>query len=317
MPIELVPIRVGPNALHSERELHEAFSGTELHGLVVLHDSHVRELTLDAAGLSVPVYYPPIWEGGRERPGSICTGESPEGKVWPSIEWLAENASATDWMIVGTDYLWPSGTARSVEPLLKRRGWWHGTHLVPYSLMDDLDGDERVVRQLVDAAEASSASCVLVLLHGTQMAMFNREFAVRGLDQHVLRFAPMADESVLLASGPESTQGLLTAFGIIDSDLPTGSAGFMERHSSLHGGNLPRPTGVTLAGYEGVAVAAAVAREVGHVGVSIAELAQVRARGFAFESPIGRVDVSRSTVRRPIHLLAADGVALTGIARLS
>lgn len=315
--IELIPIRVGPNALHELDELTGAIDRTRPHGLVVCHDSHVREVVIDLVAGRAPIYYPPIWEGGRQRPGVICTGDDTEVKVWPAIRWLAENAAATDWMIVGTDYLWPSGTARSVEPLLSRRGWWHGTHLVPYSLLDDLDGDERVVRQLVDAVEASSASCVLVLLHGSQMAMFNREFTARGLDERVLRFAPMADEAVLLASGPDTTRGLLTAFGALDGGLGPGEAGFLQRYSAFHGKEAPTPTGVTLAGYEGVAVASAVVTGSGLLRPSARELALVRARGFEFDAPTGRVSVRRDSVVRPMDLLAVEGLDYVRLAQLS
>ncbi len=316
--IELTPIKMGPNALHDAEELRTAIAQANPHGLVVLHDSNVREITAQVVGGRIPIYYPAIWEGGCEPSGVICTGESPDGKVWPSIEWLARNAAATDWMIVGTDYLWPSGTVRAIEPRLRRRGWWHGTHLVPYSLLDDLDGDERVVRQLIDAVDSSSASCVLVLLHGTQMAMFNREFAARGLDHRVLRFAPMADEAVLLASGPDSTRGLLTSFGVIDGDRQhVGEVGFLERYSQFHGGKVPQPTGVTLVGYEGVMVACSIADRLGHIPLSADDLLRVRRAGFAFQAPTGQVRVRGDSILRPLHLLAVDGVELTSLARLS
>jgi len=315
--VELVPIRVGPHALRQVDELTGALERAQADGIIVCHDSHVRELVIDSLQGRAPVFYPPIWEGGAQRRGVICTGEDSGSKIWPAIRWLAEHASATDWMIVGTDYLWPSGTAIAVEPQLRAMGWWHGTHLVPYSLLDDLDGDERVVRQLVDAVDASSASCVLVLLHGSQMAMFNREFAVRGLDSRVLRFAPMADESVLLASGPETTQGLLTAFGSLRDGATVDGRDFLERYRALHGAIVPTPTGVTLAGYEGVAVACAVVERTGHLRPSSDDLASMREQGFEFEAPTGRVTVRGDLVERPMNLLGVDGIELVHIAALS
>ncbi len=315
--IELVPVKVGPHALRRSDEVTEALERAGADGVIVCHDSNVRELVIDIVRGRAPVFYPPIWEGGAQRAGVICTGEDSGSKTWPAIRWLAENASASDWMIVGTDYRWPSGTARAVEPQLRRRGWWHGTHLVPYSLLDDLDGDERVVRQLVDAVEASTATCVLVLLHGSQMAMFNREFASRGLDERVLRFAPMADESVLLASGPETTRGLLTAFGSLDDGAPVDERGFLQRYRELHGALAPTPTGVTLAGYEGVAVASAIALGTGHLRASVDELSSMRSRGFDFEAPTGRVSVRSGSVTRPMKLLSVDGIDLVPLATLS
>lgn len=314
--IELISIRIGPNALHDLPELRLAIDRASLHGLICCHDSHVRELVIDLVDGRFPIFYPPIWEGGQERAGVICTGDNTEVKVWPVIDWLAKNAAATDWMIVGTDYLWPRGTARMVEPLLSRRGWWHGTHLVPYSLMDDLDDDDRVVRQLVDAVEASSASCVLALLHGSQMAMFNREFAARGLDERVLRFAPMADEAVLLASGPETTRGLITAFGSLDGEHAEGEPTFLDRYAALHGRDFPEPTGITLAGYEGVAVASAIVTQAGTLSPTMVDLARVRAEGFEFDAPTGRVSVGGATLRRPMTLMMADGVELSPFVRL-
>lgn len=309
--IELVPIGVGPNALHDPGELRAAIERARTHSLVLCHDSHVRELVTELVGGRVPIFYPPIWEGGRHHPGVLCTGDSTETKVWPAIHWLARNAAATDWMIVGTDYLWPTRTARMVEPLLSQRGWWRGTHLAPYSLLEDLDGDERVVHEVIDAIEASAAGCVLVLLHGSQMAMFNREFTARGLDERVLRFAPMADEAVLLASGPETTCGLLTAFGTFE-----GAEGFLESYAALHGRGVPEPTGVTLAGYEGVAVASAVVARSGQLTPSMRDLARVRSQGFAFDLPAGRVELGRGLIKRSMSLLAVEGIDFVHLAQL-
>lgn len=317
--VELMRIRVGPNALHDHGELFREIERSRPHGLIVCHDSYVREVIINLVGARVPVFYPPIWEGGRQRHGVLCTGDNTPHKTWSSIRWLAENAAATDWSIVGTNYLWPTVTARTMEPWLAQRDWWHGTHLVPYSLLDDLDGDERVVGQLIATVETSDASCVLVLLHGSQLAMFNREFAARGLDEHILRFAPMADETVLLASGPGTTRGLLTAFGEIESELlpVPGRPGFLQRFATLHGPKAPVPTGVTLAGYEGVVVAATVASRAGRLNPTPRDLAMVRNRGFEFDAPTGTVRVERHAVTRPMNLLAVEAFEYSRLAQLS
>lgn len=314
--VRLRSIRVGPHALVERNEVAEKIFDRELHGLIVCHDSHVRELIVSTVQGRIPIYYPPIWEGGLTADEVISTGDDPHGKIWPTIQWLAENAAARDWIIVGTDYQWPTGTARAVEPLLLRHGWWHGTHLVPYSLVDDLDGDERVVSQLVDAVEVSSATCVLVLLHGSQMAMFNREFASRNLDERVLRFAPMADEAVLLASGAEATRGLITAFGNVEFEKPAPERSFLERYFALHGSDFPEPSGVTLAGFEGVAVASAVVGQAGTLRPETPELARVKYEGFEFEAPSGLVRVEGAKLTRPMSIMTADGVGLSPLYHL-
>ena len=59
----------------------------------------------------------------------------------------------------------------------------------------------------------SEADGVLMFLVGSDAVEFNREFVAAGLDVRCIRFSPLMEENMLLATGAENTSGLFASAG--------------------------------------------------------------------------------------------------------
>ena len=207
--VNLVPVDGGRSPAEVAIEVDALVSAGAVQAVTGWHISAVREAVAPRIRGRVPYAYTALYEGGESRPGVFLTGETPDLQLGPTLDWFSGTAGVRRWTIVGDDYVWPRRTATTAARYLRRIG---GTvcdeMFVPLGTSDF----SSVLRRV----EASGCEAVLMLLIGDDAVAFNRAFSASGLDRDILRFSSLIEENVLLASGAESTRGLMTSAGYFE-----------------------------------------------------------------------------------------------------
>lgn len=271
------------------------------------HTNPVRNAIVAQVRGRVPYVYTALYEGGEARPGVFSSGEVPHNQVAPALGWLRRNLGATDWVVVGHDYSWPHKSARFVVDVADRIGIRVlGAAFAP---MDD----ESTVLRLVDFVERSSARAVMMFFVGHDAAIFNRRFADRGLHLRMLRYSPLMDESMLLASGVDATQNLYSSAAYYRSLVTQATIDLQSRYSALHGPLAPPLNNTAESIYEGIYTlyhlyARAKTTEMTRINSSVV--------GLAYDGPRGVVQYHGPQSNQHVYLAQADGFdfdVLTGL----
>ena len=265
------------------------------------HISSVRNALVPLVGRRVPYVYPALYEGGEYRRGLYCTGERPGNQLSPAMRWLRQNSGARRWFVIGDNYVWPRQSFEAVRD----RAQDIGVTIVGNRFVDASGrGSDSQVTQAVRAVARSGCDAVLVLMVGQNAVAFNRAFSGAGLHERILRFSPLMEENMLLASGIGATENLFSAGGYFRS-LATGDAlGLLGRYLSLHGRCAPALTGPAESCYEGLFALRAI--------VTSARSADVDATdrvidGLAYVGPRGLVEFVGNQARQQLYLSAASG----------
>lgn len=261
------------------------------------HISSVRHALAPVVAGRVPYSYTSLYEGGETRGGIFCCGETPRQQIAPALKWLRDNVGARRWFVVGDDYVWPHGSLGAV------RAYAHELDLqiVGESFVDLGRGN---MRRVVESVAASQCDGVLMLLVGQDAVDFNRAFARRGLDEHIVRFSPLMEENMLLASGPRATRDLFVAAAYFRSLVDADSMDLVGRYVALHGAAAPPLNNAAESCYEGIQTLANLIHRAG--GLSPGAL-DVVVDGAAYDGPRGTVEFRNRVARQRIHLAVANG----------
>jgi urea transport system substrate-binding protein len=146
---------------------------------------------------------------------------------------------------------------------------------------------------------------VLMLLVGQDAVEINREFARRGLHDRLVRFSPLMEENMLLASGPDATAGLFVAASYFRSLATPGAMDLQSSYLHRHGPGAPALSHAAESCYEGLHALAALAAR---AGTDRPEAWDAVVDGTAWEGPRGTVEFRGRRARQPVHLAVADGV---------
>ena len=270
------------------------------------HISAVREALVPTIAGRVPYIYTSLYEGGERAPWVFLTGETPGSQLRPALHWFAHELDARRWAIVGDDYVWPRLTASAIRSYLNALGGEVCAEFFVGLGTQDFSG---VLRQLA----RSDCDGVLMLLVGDDAVAFNRAFAHAGLDRDQIRFSPLMDENMLLATGADNTRGLFAAAGYFES-LPTaGGMDFGARYHHRFGPDAPVLNSLGESCYEGVRLFAELARRAQSLDPH-----QMRtvSDGLGYDSPRGPVEMRDRHLRQRVFLAAADGLEFDVIHRL-
>src|SRR5690606_33129912 len=270
------------------------------------HISAVRQAVAPRLAGRVPYVYTPLYEGGERRPWVFCTGETPARQLRPALEWFAAECSLRRWALVGDDYVWPRSSARAVRRYLADLGGQ--VREEAYVALGTQDFGP-VLRRI----ERSGCEGVLMLLVGDDAVAFNRAFAAAGLARDLVRFSPLMDENMLLATGPEGTRGVYAAAGFFGSLATADGLDFIGRYHRRHGPDAPALNGLGESCYEGVRLLAELVRRAGR---GDARALAGAAEGLGYDGPRGPVQVRGRHLRQRVYLAAADGVDFDVLHRL-
>ncbi|MFC6881006.1 MULTISPECIES: substrate-binding domain-containing protein [Actinomadura] len=273
-------------------------SAGEVDAVTGWHISAVRQVVAPRIAGRVPYVYTPLYEGGERTPWVFLAGETPGRQLRPALRWFADELGVRRWSVVGDDYVWPRRSARAIRRYLAEVGGTVSEELfVPYGTQDFSGALRRIA--------AGTGEGVLMLLVGDDAVAFNRAFAAAGLDDDRIRFSPLMDENMLLATGAASTRGLYAAAGYFEA-LPTaGGLDFGARYHRRFGVDAPMLNSLGESCYEGVRLLDALARRAGTVD---ARTMTAVSDGLGYDGPRGPVELRDRHLRQPVFLAVADGL---------
>jgi ABC-type branched-subunit amino acid transport system substrate-binding protein len=228
-------------------------AGGLIDAVVGWHISPVRQALAARIGGTVPYVYTALYEGGEHTPGVFMVGETPYRQLLPAMRWLYDEHGVRRWALVGNDYVWPRGTARSARAYAELLG--ARIVLEEFVPLGTMQFDDTLSR-----LESSRSDAVLMLLVGEDAVHFNRAFAARGLDLRRPRLSTLMEENMLLASGAENTRGVYGTAGFFEA-LPTREGlDFGWRYAQRFGADAPPLNSLGQSCYEGVLMLSALAR---------------------------------------------------------
>jgi ABC-type branched-subunit amino acid transport system substrate-binding protein len=270
------------------------------------HISAVRNAVAPRIAGRAPYIYTPLYEGGEHRPGVFLTGETPDRQVRPALHWLRAEYGARRWAVVGDDYVWPRQTARVTRRYAATLG-------AEIALETFVPLGTTEFTTILRAIEARGCDLVLMLLVGDDAVNFNRQFAARGLDAACLRFSPLMEENMLLATGADNTRALYSAAGFFEA-LPTAyGQDFGRRYTSRFGAEAPMLNSLGESCYEGVRLLAAL---VGAArSTSVPDVCAV-ADTVSYEGARGLLHLHDHHLDQPVYLSMADGLEFDVLAQL-
>jgi ABC-type branched-subunit amino acid transport system substrate-binding protein len=262
------------------------------------HISSVRHALVPAIAGRLPYVYTSLYEGGERRPGVYCSGEVPNFQIVPALAWMARHLGKRRWFVVGHDYVWPRQTAVVLTEACAELG----IEIVGEAFVRM---DAGRVDLLVEEVARTACDGVLMLLVGQEAALFNRLFAEQGLSDRMVRYSPLMEENMVMASGPEATEDLYVSAGFFRTLVTAGSFDLQSRYAAFHGAGAPPLNNVAESCYEGMHTLAHLTRLAGSSCVQdmnrlIGEL--------GYDGPRGTVQFHGNQATHPVHLARAEGL---------
>jgi urea transport system substrate-binding protein len=270
------------------------------------HISAVRQALAPRISGAVPYVYTALYEGGEHTPGVFMAGETPSSQLLPAMRWLRDEHGLRRWAIVGNDYVWPRGTARSARfyaDLLDAR-----VVLEEFVPLGTVEFDATL-----QGLERSRADAVLMLLVGEDAVHFNRAFARRGLDTRCRRLSTLMEENMLLASGAESTRGIYGSAGYFEALATCEGLDFGWRYAQRFGAESPTLNSLGESCYEGIVMLSALVTRAGTTDV--AAISAV-ADSVTYAGPRGELRVRDQHVDQRMYLAEAVNVEFDVLAEL-
>jgi urea transport system substrate-binding protein len=305
--VELIFVDCGQSEREAVRAVDFLVDIDGVDALVGTHTSNIRDAVSAHLAGRVPYIYTSQNEGSRAAPSTVTIGSIDAELLAPSIQWLAETRHASRFFFVGNDYIWPRTTLRTTRGIVADRG----SHLVGQALVPVGATDYAAVLEEIRRARPDVVISALV---GSCSIEFMRAFSAAGLDEKMLRFALILDETVICGLGAENTTNLYTAAHYFANRHSAGNDHFLELYHDAFGDLAPPASAGSLGSYEGLHVLANLARRAGvNDGLSLARylhrpMSRNLARGGLDRSPIGAFP--------KVHIAAADGVTLQVVASI-
>lgn len=304
--VELVIVDGGQTPNRVADEVDALVSAGAIDAVVGWHLSSVRQALIPRIAGRVPYVYTALYEGGERAPGVFLAGETPIHQVLPAMQWLAREHRLRRWAIVGDSYIWPYGTARAARRHLRLTGAEICAEIfVPLGTRDF----HRPIRQLI----RTQPDAVLMLLVGNDAVRFNRAFTRAGLHTTCLRFAPLMDENMLLASGADTTANLYVAAGYFATLPTTDNLDFHALYTRRFGPHAPPLNAEGESCYEGIILLAELIARAGTLNPT--DLMRV-ADTTGYDGPRGPVRLHDRHLHQRIYLAKANQLEFDVITKL-
>lgn len=308
-PVELVPADSGFSIAEAVRAVDMLIDIEGVDAVVGGHPSNVRDAVSERISSKVPYVYTPQYEGIACGPSTIAIGSADHELMRPSFDWLRHERRAERFFFVGNDYIWPRMALGTTRQLLKAQGSnLVGQAFLPLEMPD--------YRALMSEIARSGAQVVVQALVGMSCVHFNRAFAEAGLDQKILRFGLIVDETVICNIGPEASFNLYTAASFFADHHSRYNDHFLELYHDAFGAFAPPVSAGSIGCYEGLHFLARLASDLQtRNSLSLAAHLQrppprLAARHYLSER------MSGGQWRPWVHIGRADGVRLEVVASL-
>lgn len=279
----------------------------EIEAVTGWHTSAVRQELVAEVHARIPYVYTAVYEGGERGPGVFLTGETPRCQVLPAMRWMARELGVRSWCVVGNDYIWPRASARAA----RLYGADCGAEILDEVFVPI--GTEEF-GPMVRRVERSGAQGVLMFLLGSDAVRFNRAFTEMTLQDRVVRFSPLMDENMLMATGSANTHELYSAAGFFEAMATADSLDFERRYVAEFGPTAPMLTSQGESCYEGLTLFAQLSAHAGST-----ELPRLcgAAESLRYDSPRGAVTMESNHLRQRIYLARASGLGFDVLCEIS
>lgn len=272
------------------------------------HTSDLRDPVTRQVRGRLPYIYTSQYEGIAVGPSTAAIGATDVELLGPALHWLKTEKRADRYYFVGNDYIWPRITLGTARQALRRQN----SELVGTALVSTRTQD---FSALIRTIARSSAQVVVMALVGQCSVEFNRAFAAAGLDQKILRFGLIVDETVICGIGPEATANLFTASSYFSGQHSHRNASFLERYHDAFGALAPPVSAGSLGAYEGLHVLAGFVREIG--SFDSRRLARELDRAGPRQLPRHMLADQPTGIRPTVYLGEADGAVLRVVGELA
>lgn len=272
------------------------------------HASNVRDAVSRRVASKVPYIYTPQYEGIACGPSTVAIGSTDHELMAPALQWLRNEKQAERFFFVGNDYIWPQMALATTQRLMAEQG----AHLMGHAIVPtQMTEFSSVLKQIAQ----SGAQVVIQALIGMSSVEFNRAFAAAGLDEKMLRFGLIVDETVICGIGAEASANLFTAASYFADHHSRSNDHFLERYHDAFGALAPPVSAASVGYYEGLHVLAGLARDLQtRNGRALAHhlhrpMARPTARHMLDDKPVGQWPM--------VYMGRADGVTLQVVAALT
>lgn len=272
------------------------------------HASNVRDAVSRRVASKVPYIYTPQYEGIACGPSTVAIGSTDHELMAPALQWLRSEKQAERFFFVGNDYIWPHMALTTTRRLMREQG----THLVGHAIVPtEMTDYSELFKQIAQ----SGAQVVIQALIGMSSVDFNRAFAAAGLDEKMLRFGLIVDETVICGIGAEASANLFTAASYFADHHSRSNDHFLERYHDAFGELAPPVSAGSVGCYEGLHVLAGLARDL--------RTRNARALAQHLHRPMARPTLRHMLGNKPVgqwpmvYMGRADGVTLQVVAALS
>ena len=272
------------------------------------HTSDLRDPITRQVRERLPYIYTSQYEGIAVGPSTAAIGATDIELLGPALHWLKTAKHADRYFFVGNDYIWPRitlGTAR--QALRRQHSELVGTALVSTRTQD--------FSALIATIARSTAQVVVIALVGQCSVEFNRAFAAAGLDQKILRFGLIVDETVICGIGADATTNLFTAASYFASQHSRRNDTFLERYHDAFGVYAPPVSAGSLGAYEGLHVLAGLVRDLG--SFDSRRLARELNHSTPRQFPRHMLADQPTGIRPTVYLGEADGATLRVVGELA
>lgn len=283
--IEIFDGAAAPDTIASQ--IRAAARTGRIHGVTGWHISAVRRTLVPALGGLVPYVYTSLYEGGERASAVYCSGETPRMQIAPALQWLRQHQGVKSWCVVGDDYIWPRSTARSIAAYCGRLGLRIvGERFVPYGGAE-FDDAARWALQ-------TGAHGVLLLLVGEDAVRFIRAFAALPGSEDMVRYTPLMEENMVLASGADAADGLFVSAGYFANLATAGALDLVGAYAARFGTEAPVLNNMAESCYEGL--------------LALALLSGPRREPLGYDGPRGSMVLGRGHFDQQVYLARVDGL---------
>lgn len=276
--------------------------------IVGVHPSSIRDAISNRLAGRVPYVYAAQYEGAQCGPSTVAIGPSDEDLLAPALRWLWEEKQVERFFFVGNDYVWPQMALDSTCKLVAQQGGrMVGAAMLPMQVADHGDLLARIAQ--------SGAQVVVQALVGQASVDFNRAFAAEGLDDRILRFGLIVDETIVCAVGADAAHNLFTAARYFSRQRSRSNDRFLETYHGMFGEYAPPVSAVSVGCYHGVHLIAGLARELGTRKSN--DLARHLLRPLENRTTYGLLDGKAGGGVPQIFMASTNGVRVEIVANLT
>lgn len=286
---------------------HDLIERREIHAIVGMHLSAVRQKLVKIVAGRIPYIYTPLYEGGEVSPGVFTIGETPEAQLGPAIYSISQRHKVKNWALIGNDYVWPRASHAYAKRCIKALG---GSLTMERYLPFDAGAPYRLIEEL----SRSNTDALLVSLIGQDAVVFNRAFGNAGLDRKIIRLSCVIEENTLLAIGSKNLKRLYTSASYFSVLRTPQNNAFKEKYYGLHGISAPLLNSLGQSLYEGVHFLSSLME---NASPELPDFRMAIPKPLNYRSARGATFLNNQDKKLPIYLARADGHAFSVVENIS